>query len=72
MDVWVLGGYEAGGGEQEGELKRSGLAVCVQNPCRARPGNRLPAASTCFKLFVSHGLTRLQHIYSSFTIIGTM
>ena len=45
----------------EGELKRRGLAACIQNPYGARPSNRLPTTSICFRLLVSLGLTHVQH-----------
>ena len=41
-----------GGGQEGGQLKRQRLAACVQNPCGAWQGYRLPAISTCARLHV--------------------
>ena len=56
MEAWGLHNTKVGvggcmgvkgeGDWQDGERKSRGLAVCVQNLCRAYPGNRQPATST--------------------------
>ena len=50
-----------GRGWVRGRAKTRGLAVCVQNPCRACAGNRLLATSTSFRLCISLGLTHVHH-----------
>ena len=41
---WI-GVRRQGVGEREVVLRTRGIAVCVQNPWKAYPGNRLPAST---------------------------
>ena len=72
MDAWVLGGR---GWVEGGELKKRGLAVCVQNPCRAYPGNRLPATSTVhddgsiFKVTGGSLYFKINFVYAIFPVV---